>query len=169
MAFEVTPFSPKPDFDIFFYMDLSGSNRLEQDLMQQLETNWNKWAPKLKGYHLKSPDESYVLFILDKSVEQDAEAVWQGSPVDGLAMHNLAITIVMSAAQNQMPEMAEGRCAPVPEPTDEIIEALKSVGLSMTVDGTLDHKYAVFTRYPFQGGCETCFLQEKCPNSTVRT
>ncbi len=168
---ELAPVEVAPEFDIFYYMDLSGETRLEHELVVKLEECWAEWLPHLKAYELRYPiggGRNCLLIYLEEPVDQAVEAIWQTSPSDGLACHNLAIAMVMSAAAGLIPELVDGGCAPLPEPSDPIGEALEPLGLIWKDEGTLNRQYAVLTPYPYAGSCAICYLQEKCPRSQTR-
>ena len=102
-AFKIVEAKPQPEFNIFYFAELHGSTRIEHYLMESLEKYWNEWEPHLKAYTLKQPEGSkgtdFLLLYLDKEVEDAVEDIWQETPTEGLAHHNLAITLVMPAAQ----------------------------------------------------------------------
>lgn len=165
---EIVAVEAAPEFDMFYFMDMSGETRVDQDLMDTLETCWKEWLPHLKAYELRYPKggpRNCLLLYLDKPVEEKVDAIWKDSPSDGMSCHNLAICLVMSAAAGFLPEVAEGGCAPLPEPDGPTQKALKTMGLTWKDEGTLNRQYAVLTPYPSAGGCNVCYLQEKCPRS----
>jgi hypothetical protein len=170
---EVVPVEVKPEFDLFHYLDLSGETRLEQALLGKLEECWGEWLPHLKAFELRQPkgsdQKSCLLVYLDQPVEAAVEAIWQSSPSDGLSCHNLAVAMVMAAAADLIPELAEGGCAPLPEPDGPTQKALKKMKLAWKDEGTLNRQYAVLTPRPYAGGCNICYLQEKCPRSQTRS
>lgn len=173
MALQLTPVEAHPEFDLYYYLEVSGDNRLEQETLSRLEEAWNRWTAHVQAFELKGGEggkkaKSYWLAFLDKPVEEEVDKVWNDSPTDGLALQNLAVVMVMSAAASAVPELAEGGCAPLPEPTIDLVQALKQAGLNFSDEGTVNRKYAVLTPKPYQGGCDICYLQEKCPKSQVK-
>ena len=99
--FEINPLTPKPEFDIVYYMDIAGESRIDQELMDEFEPFWDRWAKdNLKAYEIKNPEGEgkFVLIYLDQEVDDNIEGIWQDSPTHGLLFHALAITMVMSTA-----------------------------------------------------------------------
>jgi hypothetical protein len=166
-ALQATPIAVQPEFDLFTYCELSGETRLENDLLEEIEPRFDNWQQHLKAYRLAPEGAAedapgYVILWLDKPVEDEVEGIWQDSPTAGMAFHNLAIHMVMSAVQNLVPELAEKGCAPLPKPTKEIIAAFKKLGLEWNKEGTVSRQFAVFTNLPALTGCGTCMLKAKC-------
>ncbi|MDD4953069.1 MAG: hypothetical protein PHV85_11010 [Desulfovibrionaceae bacterium] len=159
-----------PEFDMFSYCELAGDNRLDQETLDELGERWDQWTGRIKAFELLNPvgGAKYLLIFMDQEVEQDIEEAWRESPVMGLALHNLAICMVMSAAQGLIPELAEGSCAPLPKPGPAIQEAFEDLGLAWSVEGTINRRFAVFTPYPYAGGCEICYLEQTCPRSRTK-
>ncbi|SME87745.1 hypothetical protein [Desulfovibrio gilichinskyi] len=171
-ALKVSEVTATPEFNIFYFAELNGSTRIEQSLMESLEKYWNQWLPHLKAYKLEKPaggkGTDFLLLYLEKEVEDAVEEIWQETPTEGLAHHNLAITLIMSAAQSLLPELEEGKCAPLPKPGEAVLDTFKSLGLEWNQEGTVNRQYAVFTPHPYSGGCEVCYLEEHCPKSKLR-
>lgn len=171
-ALEIKEVKATPEFNIWYFAELNGSTRIEHSLMESLEKYWNEWVPYLKTYELKAEEGSkggsFLLLFLEKEVEDQVEEIWQDTPTEGLAHHNLAITLIMSAAQSLLPELEEGKCAPLPKPGEAALEAFEKLGLTWNQEGTVNRQYAVFTPYPYSGGCEVCYLEETCPKSRTR-
>ncbi len=162
-----TPIAAQPEFDMFTYLELCGESRLDNDLMEELEPRFDDWQRHLHAYRLApegaaATDPGYVILWLDKPVEDEIEGIWQDSPSAGMAFHNLAIHMVMSAVQNLAPELAERGCAPLPKPGKEAIAAFKRLGLEWNKEGTVSRQFAVFTNLPVIAGCGTCMLKAKC-------
>jgi 4-amino-4-deoxy-L-arabinose transferase-like glycosyltransferase len=42
-----------------------------------------------------------------------------------------------------------------------------TLGLTWNPEGTVNRQYAVFTLYPYSGGCDICYLQESCPKAAL--
>jgi hypothetical protein len=160
-----TALSAQPEFDLFTYCELSGETRLEHDLLEEIEPRFDDWQRHLKAYRLSTggeKDPGYVILWLEKPVEDEVEGIWQDSPSAGMAFHNLAIHMVMSAVQNLVPELADRGCAPLPKPDKAVIAAFKKLGLTWNKEGTVDRQFAVFTNMPAIASCGTCMLKAKC-------
>lgn len=158
-----------PEFDMFFYCEVAGENRIDRDLLEEIEERWERWAGLLKAHLLTNPEggAQYVFLFMDKAVEDEIEGIWQDSPTHGLALHNLAIAMVMSAAHGLIPELQEGRCAPLPKPGKAMLDAFDKLGLTWNKEGTVNRQYAVLTPYPYSGGCDICYLQPTCPKAAL--
>lgn len=171
VKYEINPLSPQPEFDMMYFMEVAGESRIDQDIMEDFGPFWDTWTQEsLKAFELKNPDGegTFLLIYLDESAEDTIEGIWQDSPTHGLLFHALAITMVMSSAQGLVPELQQGKCAPLPRPGEGILGAFETLGLTWNDEGTVNRKYAVLTPYPYTGGCEVCYLSENCPKSTVR-
>jgi len=164
-----TAITVQPEFDLFVYCELSGESRIEHDLLEELEPRFDEWQQHLKAYRLSNggeKDPGYVILWLEKPVEEEIEGVWQDSPSAGMAFHNLAIHMVMSAVQNLVPELADKGCAPLPKPGKDVLAAFKELGLAWNKEGTVDRQFAVFTNMPALTSCGTCMLKAKCGAAT---
>ena len=160
-----------PEFDIEYYMEISGLMRVEKDLLELLDHYWAKWEKDVKAYRMEPTKEGagdgFLLVYLDQDVEDEVQKAFETAPQHGFAFHNLAITLTLSAAQSVMPELI-GACMPMPTPSREAKKKFKKLGLEWTEDGKMNRNYMVYTAYPYQGGCETCHSCETCPSSQVR-
>ncbi|QGY41648.1 hypothetical protein GM415_16475 [Pseudodesulfovibrio cashew] len=168
--YEINPLQPKPEFDIMYFMEIAGESRIDQEIMDEFEPYWDKWAAEnIKAYELKNTEGEgkFLLIYLDEEVDNTIEGIWQDSPTHGLLFHAMAITMVMSSAQGFVPELSDGKCAPLPRPGEGILGAFDELGLTWNDEGTVNRKYAVLTPYPYTGGCEVCYLSATCPKSTV--
>ena len=74
----------------------------------------------------------------------------------------------MCAAQSVMPELIGALRAPAFTPTREAKKKFKKLGLEWDEKGTMNRNYAVFTPYPYKGGCEVCHSCDTCPSSQAR-
>lgn len=168
--YEITELQPKPEFDMWMYAELSGETRIDHELMEEFEPRWNEWLGKLNAWQIKNVEgkSGFLLVCLDKDVDEDIDHIWNDSPTFGLSFHNLAVCMVMSAARSLVPELEEGRCAPLPRAGSGLKDALKEYGIEWVTETNINRKYAVFTPYPYNGGCEICYMSDSCPNSTVK-
>ncbi|MDD4731316.1 MAG: hypothetical protein PHX58_05230 [Desulfovibrio sp.] len=166
----IEPVDVNPEFDIWLYSEISQETRLEQDLVEELAPRWERWKKHLNAKKLVNTKggNAYLLLWLTKDVDSEVEGIWQDSPSLGMSFHNLAITMVMTAARHLIPELDEGQCAPLPKPGPAVQDAFDSLGLHWNAEGTLDHQYAVYTHMPYKGGCAICFLSDSCPNSQTK-
>lgn len=176
MSVEIVDLKVEPYFDLMYFMSVCGETRMEHGLVESLGPKWDAWVQHVNAKKLISehepggkPEErkGYLLVWLDKAVEDAVEESWQTEQKGGLAAHNLAISLVMSAAISAVPEIGMG-CAPLPKPDGPTQAAFKRLGLEWNADGTVNRTYAVFTPHPFSGGCELCFKQETCMHSGTR-
>lgn len=167
----VEAISAQPEFNIFVYCELSGETRLEHDLLEELEPRFDNWSENyLKAYKITDPEApgasknggGHIIIWLEEPVEDEIEGIWQDSPSAGMAFHNLAIHMVMSAVQNIVPELADRGCAPLPKPDKAVLAAFKKLGLEWSKEGTVNRQFAVFTNMPAIASCGTCILKAKC-------
>lgn len=167
--YTVKELQAQPAFDFWQYAELSGETRLDQRLIEKFGPVWNEWVGFLRVYQLEnsSGHGSFLLIYLEQEVDAAVDAIWDESPSDGLAFHNLAICMVMSAAGSLVTELGEGKCAPLPRAGEGVREAMKDKDIEWTDDNAINRKFAVFTPYPYNGGCEICLMSHTCPNSAV--
>jgi hypothetical protein len=167
---QVEAIDAHPEFDLFTYCELAGETRIEHDLLEELEPRFDGWSAKyLRAYTITDPAApkggGHVIIWLEEPVEEEIEGVWQDSPSAGMAFHNLAIHMVMSAVQNLLPELADKGCAPLPTPGKDVLAAFKKLGLVWNKEGTVNRQFAVFTAMPVDPGCGGCMLRAKCPSA----
>ena len=173
---------------MMIYMEISGSNRIEQKTLELFETSWSAWKDLFKAFKFL-PGEGrakarrsvadaandadtrpgHVLMYLEKDVEEAVEAAWRRSPSEGFALHNLAISMVMTGVRQVVPEVDAGACAPLQSPDRDIRRRFEKMGLEWNEAGNVNRQYAVFTPQPYVGGCEICMMRESCPKSRVRS
>lgn len=171
---QVNPVRPTPEFDFMYFMEICGESRIEQEMLEKLQAAWADWKDRLHAFKLvpstaKNEEEGFLLIYLTEGVENAVEDAWQESQAAGMYFHNLAITMVMTAAQSLVPEMAQGACAPLPRPGKEVLEFFEARGMEWNENiAALDRQYAVYTPMPYRGGCEICMQSGTCPNSTLR-
>lgn len=161
----------QPEFDLEYYMEISGLQRIESGLTDLLERYWFAWADVVRAYRMeptkKDADDGFLLVYLDEDAEREVQKAFEENSHHGFAFHHLAITLVLSAAQSVMPELLGG-CMPMPVQNREARKKFKKLGLEFQENGTLNRTYAVFTPYPYKGGCEVCASCGTCPSSQVR-
>lgn len=167
---EIKPIQAQPEFDIMYFMEVSGLTRLDQDLLAKLESAWMDWKDRIRMYRLGAEgEEGFLLAYLHEKVEEIVEEAWEHSQQEGEAFHNLAVTLVMAAAQAHIPQLLETGCAPLPKPGRAVLDAFEELGLEWNaMTASLNRQYAVFTPDPYRGGCEICYQGDVCPKSTVR-
>ena len=107
------------------------------------------------------------MLYLDEEIQEEIDTLWKKSPSEGMHLHCLAITMVMSAARGFIPELNEHKCAPLPNPIVPIQDAFEKLGLNWATETTIDRKYAVFTYMPYKGGCSICAMEEECPTKQL--
>ncbi|MFP5259804.1 MAG: hypothetical protein ACLGQH_12350 [Acidobacteriota bacterium] len=161
--------SPNPDFDLFLYLRVTGTPKVEQHLIDLCEEHWESFKEHLKGYRFAMPGSKrgVVLFFLEPAAEGLVEEAWARSPTEGFALHNLAVTMVMAAAAQQVPEIEAGACAPLPPPDRDLKRRMERLGLVWNETGNVSVQFAVMTHDPYAGGCAVCHLRATCPKSDV--
>lgn len=167
---DVEKLSPNPEFDLFLYLRVSGAPKVEQAVCDLCQQHWETFKEYLKGYRFADPKsrQGVVLFFLEPVVEGLVEEAWTRSPAEGFALHNLAVSMVMTAAGEMVPEIEAGACAPLPTPDRELKRRLERLGLVWNDAGNVGVQYAVMTHHPYAGGCAVCHLRASCPKSEVR-
>ena len=84
----------------------------------------------------------------------------------GYRMSALAQTMVQCALYQLLPEVEEAGCAPAPQPTGLLCDALEAEGLDYQEEThSILPKYSVLTPYPFRGACDICYLRKECPKA----
>ena len=162
-------YTAQPYFDMELFLQTAEATRLDGAMLEECLDRWSVWCKQLKGGTVRADNTAVFALWLDESVEHEVDAAWQDSPSRGHMLNALAQTICMCAVHERIPEVEDAGCAPSPEPSAELAEALTKAGLP-TVTGAalrLGRKYAVVTPEPFKGGCECCALRRTCPRSGV--
>lgn len=167
---QVKPLQATPSFDFMYFMEICGESRIEGDILDQLEEAWEDWKDRLHAFKLipstEKDEDGFLLIWLTEGVEDAVEKGWSQGEKQGMFFHNLAITLVMSAAQSLIPELNEN-CTPLPRPGAEVLEFMEKMKLEWNPQlGALNRQYAVYTPMPFRGGCEVCMQAHTCPKST---
>lgn len=166
---DVEKLDPSPEFDLFLYLRVSGAAKVEQQACDLCQSQWGAFREHLKGYRFAMPRarQGVVLFFLEPAVEGMVEEAWARSPSEGFALHNLAVSMVMGAAAQAVPEIEAGACAPLPTPDRELKRRMERLGLVWNDAGSVSVQYAVMTHDPYIGGCATCHLRLSCPKSDI--
>jgi len=166
----VEKLSPNPEFDVFLYLRVSGAGKVEERVCDLCRSQWDTFKEYLKGYRFAGAKarQGVSLFFLEPAAEGLVEEAWARSPSEGFALHNLAVTMVMAAAAEQVPEIEAGACAPLPTPDRDLKRRLERLGLVWNDAGSVSVQYAVMTHDPYIGGCAVCHLRASCPKSEVR-
>lgn len=162
---EITRRNLQPYFDLEEYMALCQETRLDGKLYEQLGSLWERWLPLLQVREIKVDGKSILAVWLPEEVEREVDELFDRSPSQGFMINNLAQYICMAAIAEMLPAVAQGNCAPSPEPGLALTEALEEAGLPCRPGATIlpDRRYATITWYPFRGGCEVCSMQDNCP------
>lgn len=129
----------------------------------RLRLLWDRWGGSLTAAVIEDEMESRLLVWLGRDVELDVERSWDLDAEEGRLLHVMAVALIMSSAASLVPELAEMCCAPVPEPSQNVKSATCSLGLCYDKEHVLTRRYSLLTHYPFQGGCDVCWLSERCP------
>jgi len=158
---------PNPEFDLFLFLKVSGAAKVEQAQCDLCLEHWDAFKEHLKGYRFSAPGarRGVVLFFLEPVAEGMVEEAWTRSPSEGFALHNLAVSMVMGAAAQCVPEIEAGFCAPLPTPDRDLKRRLERLGLVWNDAGSVSVQYAVMTHDPYAGGCAMCHLRASCPKS----
>lgn len=164
------PLQAQPEFDFMYFMEVCGETRIDHATMEQLEKSWHDWKDRLHAIKLTPStaknEEGFLLVHLTPFVEEAVEKAWEQSPSAGMFFHNLAITLVMSAVQNLIPEVMQ-HCIPLPRPGQEVLASFQEMGLEWNEQtGSLNRQYAAYTPMPYRGGCAVCIQSHTCPKST---
>jgi len=165
----VEKLTPNPAFDLFLYLRVSGAAKVEQHVCDMCEANWEAFKEHLKGYRFAAAGSKrgVVLLFLEPVAEGMVEEAWARSPSEGFALHNLAVSMVMAAAAEQVPEIEAGACAPLPTPDRDLKRRMERLGLVWNDAGSVSVQYAVMTHDPYGGGCSVCHLRASCPKSDI--
>ena len=142
---DVEKLSPNPDFDLFLYLRVSGTGKVEQAVCDLCQAHWETFKEHLKGYRFAGAKgrQGVSIFFLEPAAEGLVQEAWDRSPSEGFALHNLAVTMVMAAAAERVPEIEAGACAPLPTPDRDLKRRLERLGLVWNEAGTVSVQYAV--------------------------
>lgn len=128
----------------------------------------SRWTACLRTIRLESASGPVLALWLPAEVEVEIERSLREEPALGLLLHRLAARLVMAALAGLRPDLAERRCAPLPEIDPALARALTLHDLAAE-DGHLTRRYAVLT-FEHHGsprahrdGCAGCSLRAGCP------
>lgn len=156
-----------PYFDLELFLLTAEESRLNGDDLDQCAALWDLWSREIALAAVTVGKGRYLAVWLSEAVEKTVDQTWAESPSKGFRLNALAQTLCMCAVHERIPEVEEAGCAPVPAPSEELAAALTAAGLPARATDALilARRYAVVTRAPFSGGCETCALLSSCPRS----
>lgn len=162
---EIKRLDVQPYFDMETYLGLCQETRLTGRLYEKLTSLWDKWLSELNIREIKTGGTSALAVWLPEEVENEVDNLFDESPSQGFMINNLAQYMCMSAIAELLPMVEQGGCAPSPEPTLALANALRKAGLPCNLGDALlpERRYATVTHYPFKGGCEVCSLKDNCP------
>lgn len=161
-AYAISVLDVRPEFDSARFLATSHAGDLPSGDLAALKSLWPEWTAALNARRIDNGSGTWLLAWLDESVEARVQAGWAESPRRGFLEHALAVDCLMAAAATLVPQVAGHGCAPVPEPSPAVREAVAELGLSFSGPETLDRRYALLTALPWRGGCESCHLRGKC-------
>lgn len=148
-----------PEFDLEDFMNFSHETRISSEALAGLTACWDKWKNSLKITPIGAGPQSAVAVWLPEHVEREIDAAWEKSPGEGFMLNNLAQYLCMTAVGAIVPQTSDLGCAPAPEMSPELEQAL--AGSPYGASGS--RRYGVLTWWPFRGGCEICALRQGCP------
>ena len=158
--------SVKPFFDFELMLGLLSEKRLGGKVIEELADTWERWLPKLHALKIETGKGRYLALWLDRDVEEEVDAEYAKSSEYGYRMSALAQTMIQCATYQLLPEVEEAGCAPAPQPTALLCDALAAEGLDYQDEThSMLPKYSVLTPYPFRGACDICFLRKDCPKA----
>lgn len=116
-AYTISPLSSPHAFDLAAFCELSRAGELPAAEAAWLAELWESFDTRLHAHQVVNTTRSWLIAWLDESVEAEVESLWGESPRRGYLAHCLALARLMALAADQVPEVAECGCAPVPEPS----------------------------------------------------
>ncbi len=154
----------RPVFDFELLLGLLQEKRLGGKVVEELADTWERWLPLLHALKLETGKGRYLALWLAPAVEEEVDKAWAVSPEEGYRLSALAQTMCQCALYQLIPEAEDAGCAPAPQPTATLREALAAEGLDYQEEThSLLPKFSVLTPYPFRGACEICYLRGECP------
>jgi hypothetical protein len=151
------------DFNKELLMRLLGTGNIAPAEENKLHLLWDRWGGSLTAAVIEDLSDARLLVWLGRDVELDVERSFSIMPEEGRRLHVMAVALIMSSAASLIPELSEICCAPVPEPSASVKSATCKLGLCYDKEHVLARRYSLLTHYPFQGGCEVCWISERCP------
>ena len=156
----------RPIFDFELLLGLLSEKRLGGKVLEELADVWERWLPKLHAIKLETGKGRYLALWLEQDVEKEVDEEWAKSAEYGFRLSALGQTMCQCAVYQLMPEVEEAGCAPAPEPTAALREALAAEGLDyQDVTHSMLPKFSVLTPFPFHGACDICYLRKECPKA----
>ncbi len=156
----------RPIFDFELLLSLLSEKRLGGKVLEEMADAWERWLPKLHAIKLETGKGRYLALWLDQDVEKEVDEEWSKSAEYGFRLSALAQTMCQCAVYQLLPEAEEAGCAPAPQPTAALREALAAEGLDyQDVTHSMLPKFSVLTPYPFHGACDICYLRKECPKA----
>lgn len=164
---KISPLALDPEFDLEDFMNFTRESRISNEALEQFAELWEKWKKDLQAMRIQDGANSWLAIWLPAEAEELVDTAWDKSPGEGFLLNGLAQYMCMAAAEEAVPQAAQGGCAPAPEPALTLTRGLSSLGLVSPEKNelTLLRRYAILTYYPFKGGCEICAMREKCPKA----
>ena len=162
--------SIQPYFDLELFLHTAQESRLDGHDLEQCLSLWQEWSGLIKAHTVRAEARPYLALWLDEAIEDAVDTAWEQSPSHSFRLNALAQTLCMAAVHELVPEVEEAGCAPVPQGSLGLAEAVTAAGMACSAaEGVgalkLSRRYAVVTPQPFRGGCEICALRSSCPRS----
>lgn len=155
---------PDPAFDLETYRRISEGASSSGITIWEYSDIFEKLKNYLMCYHFHRHDLADILLVyLEAPAERLLAETWTRSPAKGFLLHTLAVSLMMAAAGELIPEIRVAGCAPLPAPDRPLRDCLNQVGLTLSDSGALNRQYAVMTFFPYRGGCAVCHLRDACP------
>jgi hypothetical protein len=162
-AYTISALKSNHAWDPAAFAGFSRSGPLSPEESALLAGLWERVEAGLCVRQVANGTRSWLLAWLPAAVEEEVDALWAASPRQAYLAHCLAVHRLMALAGDLIPELAGEGCAPAPEPSPELAQAARELGLCFTSGCALDRRYALITPYPFVGGCAACVLESDCP------
>lgn len=154
-----------PYFDLELFMSISRQSRVDGEMYDLMTGYWEKLGGQLRIRRIIVGNDVYYLVWLEEPAEEMVDQAWEKSESEGFTVASLAQTMLMAVIQELAPHVAENGCAPIPNPTAALLDALDELGLPWQDSATLPRQYAMLTTEKPSGGCGGCHLAESCPSA----